>query len=32
MALPVPPDFDGEFADKPGVMQIAPGLKSRRLG
>jgi galactose mutarotase-like enzyme len=26
-----PSDFDGEFADKPGVMQIAPGEK-RSLG
>jgi galactose mutarotase-like enzyme len=26
-----PSDFDGEFADKPGVMQIAPAEK-RRLG
>jgi galactose mutarotase-like enzyme len=22
-----PADFDGEFSDKPGVMQIAPGAK-----
>jgi galactose mutarotase-like enzyme len=26
-----PSDFDGEFSDKPGLMQIAPGEK-RSLG